>query len=161
MRSAKIEGFENYTIYENGDVYSRVRRGGGGKMKPYLNLNGYYSVRLTEKLIGNHYYVHRLLGLAFIPNPENKPCIDHIDRNKTNNNLNNLRWATYSENNYNKNINKGCILIHKEKKGDKVYESIRFVWYVKGVKKSKYFKTIEEAKRFQLLSFCFQSWKRQ
>ncbi len=160
--SAKIEGFENYTIYENGDIYSRVRRGGGGHfLAQNKDSNGYYKVNLYKSSKHFNKYVHRLVGLAFIPNPENKPCIDHIDRNKTNNNLNNLRWATYSENNYNKNINKGCILIHKEKKGDKVYESIRFVWYVNGKTKNKNFKTIEEAKRFQLLSFCFQSWKRQ
>lgn len=42
--------------------------------------------------------VHRLLALAFIPNPENKPCIDHIDRDRTNNSLDNLRWVSYAEN---------------------------------------------------------------
>lgn len=42
--------------------------------------------------------VHRLLALAFIPNPENKPQIDHIDGNRSNNQLDNLRWCTGSEN---------------------------------------------------------------
>jgi len=151
MRSAKIEGFENYTIYENGDVWRDDKK---HFMTPSLNGSGYYKVHLCKYGKDDNKLVHRLLGLAFIPNPENKPFIDHIDRNRTNNNLNNLRWATMKENNNNKNIGKGCINI-KEKK------YIRFCWSINGKTKSKSFKTIEEAKRFQLLSFCFHIWKIQ
>ena len=42
--------------------------------------------------------VHRLVANAFIPNPENKRCINHKDGNKKNNNINNLEWVSYSEN---------------------------------------------------------------
>lgn len=48
-----------------------------------------------------HHKIHRLVGQAFIPNPENKPEIDHIDRNPANNKVENLRWATSSEQKYN------------------------------------------------------------
>ena len=51
-------------------------------------------------------YVHRLVALAFIDNPDNKPTIDHIDRDKNNNCVENLRWATQSEQEYNKNPNR-------------------------------------------------------
>ena len=42
--------------------------------------------------------VHRLVAAAFIPNPENKPCIDHIDGDRANNHADNLRWVTVKEN---------------------------------------------------------------
>ena len=48
--------------------------------------------------------IHRLVAEAFIPNPENKECVDHIDKVRNNNNVNNLRWATKSENCMNKKI---------------------------------------------------------
>ena len=158
MRSAKIEGFEYYTIYENGDIWSDYKK---GLLKPSLNNMGYYKVNLYKD--GKVYYkkIHRLLAIAFIPNPENKLEIDHIDRVRTNNNLSNLRWVTIKENNNNRDICKGCILILKTKHKDKVYEYIQFSWYVNGIRKRKIFKTMKDAKKFQLLSFCFHVWFHQ
>ena len=56
--------------------------------------------RLTIKVNGKkkHYAVHRLVAIAFIPNPENKPQIDHIDNDKSNNRVDNLRWCSNKEN---------------------------------------------------------------
>ena len=71
-----------------------------------INTNGYKIISLFRD--GKQYCksIHRLLGLTYIPNPENKKCIDHIDRNKLNNKLDNLRWATHSENNKNVGLKK-------------------------------------------------------
>ena len=151
MRSCIIPNFNNYTIYENGDVYSKVRRGGGGKLTPYLTKDGYYRVNLTKDSKNHLMYIHRLLAICFINNPENKPFIDHIDRNRTNNNLDNLRWATNKENCNNKETPKGSIVINKRSYGDKTYEYIRFCYYENGKRKSKNFKTLEEAIEYQRL----------
>lgn len=65
-----------------------------------LMTNGYYAVNYNSKRM----CVHRIVAETFLPNPENKPTVDHIDRNRSNNAIEpecNLRWATWSENNLN------------------------------------------------------------
>ena len=144
MRSTVIPGFDNYTIYENGDVHSKRRNTAkGGIMKPQLANNGYFQVQLCKEGKTKKFRIHRLLGIAFIPNPENKPCIDHIDRNKLNNNLNNLRWATVIENNNNMPPSKGCI------RKDPKYGSYRFFWQENKKRKSKRFKTLADAETYK------------
>lgn len=67
-------------------------------LKKCIHSNGYEQVNIR---IGNKYVtklIHRLVAAAFIPNPDNKPCIDHIDGNKRNNYVSNLRWVTPVEN---------------------------------------------------------------
>lgn len=70
------------------DTYNRIKYG-------TLNEeNGYYRVCILNK----PYYVHKLVAEAFIPNPKNKPEVDHIDTNRLNNSVENLRWCTKKEN---------------------------------------------------------------
>lgn len=59
---------------------------------------GYLRVTLSKDGIHKSILVHRLVATAFLPNPNSKPMIDHIDRNKHNNRIDNLRWCTISEN---------------------------------------------------------------
>ena len=101
----EIKNNSNYLIFRNGAVLSK----GFDKWHPprflkhILNQQtGYYYVNLYKDKKNKPIYIHRLLGLHYIDNPNNKRCIDHKDRNKLNNSLCNLRWATSSENNKNK-----------------------------------------------------------
>jgi len=103
-----IVGYEGYYQVSN---YGRIRtldkisknRWGEylkrGKMrKLYLTKHGYVQMDLSKFGRKKSFKVHRLLAIAFIPNPENKRCVNHIDGNKTNNHIDNLEWVTDSEN---------------------------------------------------------------
>ena len=84
----------NYQVSNLG----RVRNSKGLIIKPHINKCGYIELHLGKE--GKHFNkkVHRLVAEAFIPNPENKPEVDHIDTDKTNNIVSNLRWASKVEN---------------------------------------------------------------
>lgn len=62
---------------------------------------GYKRVVLCKDGVAKRYLIHRLIAETFIENQDNKPCIDHIDGNRGNNAIDNLRWCTYSENLHN------------------------------------------------------------
>ena len=87
-------------------------------------------------------YVHRILATLFIPNPHNKPCVDHIDRCKTNNSLSNLRWVTVCENNWNRKY-KGS-LVH-----NKCFDKYVVYYHLQPkVRQSVYFKKFKDAFEF-------------
>lgn len=88
-------------------------------LKPNKNKSGYLYVILHKDRKKKTWKVHRLVALTFIPNPNNKPCVDHIDTNTINNNVENLRWCTHKENINNpltkqKLINSGVYIITPE-----------------------------------------------
>lgn len=63
-----------------------------------LNRIKYHRITLSQNNIQKRFQTHRLVAEYFIPNPDNKPCVNHIDGNGMNNNVSNLEWCTYSEN---------------------------------------------------------------
>lgn len=99
----EIEGHKNYLVSNLGLVKSisryvkhpikGTRLVKGRILKPCVQT--YLSVDLGNN---KNYLIHRLVAKAFIPNPDNKPCVNHIDGNKHNNNFENLEWCSYSEN---------------------------------------------------------------
>ena len=92
----KIEGFERYEVSNLG----KVRNIKSGRiLKPYLDRGGYLRYQLYGYDKQKHPLLHRIIAIAFIDNPEEKPCVNHIDENKTNNDLSNLEWCTVKENN--------------------------------------------------------------
>jgi hypothetical protein len=91
---------EYYSINRSGEIMSNKTK---RILKPRLNKYGYLRVNLYKKTIVKTFYIYRLLALQFLPNPYNYPLIDHIDQNKNNNSLDNLRWTTISVNNRNCN----------------------------------------------------------
>jgi hypothetical protein len=91
----EIQNHPNYLIYPDGKVFSKRSN---IVLKHMLNNEGYYSVDLPSK---KNMLVHRLIAIHYIPNPENKDFVDHINRNRKDNLIENLRWATRSENNTN------------------------------------------------------------
>lgn len=96
----KWQFVNNHPNWQVSDVGGLIRNRKTKELKStYIQNKGYPMVSLD----GKRYLIHRLVAEAFIPNPENKPCVDHIDGNKLNADASNLRWVTYHENNSNPN----------------------------------------------------------
>lgn len=136
---------EIWKVYKDTRVNKICRKQSNGHLWEVSNLG---NIRIDgiiqQPTMFNTYYiirskfVHRLVAELFIPNPENKPCVDHIDGNKFNNNVDNLRWVTYSENMNNpitKKIHNSIqhnLKISESNKGRKVWNK-----GLKGVKTNK------------------------
>lgn len=138
----EIDGVE---VSDDGQI-----RSNGLIRKLYTTKKGYKS--LTIKIDGKMTcrQVHRLMGRAFLPNPENKPEIDHIDRNPANNVVSNLRWVTSREN----NENKGMIATNTSGEPN-IYPFFKVQWKRDGKTTQRCFKTLAEARacRFAELGF--------
>jgi len=99
----KIKDYD-YSITRKGEVRNYKT---GRILKWCLDSRGYYKVGLYKngKLI--FHSIHRLIALHFIPNPDNHPCIDHINNDRADNSISNLRWCSCSQNLRNMNKRKG------------------------------------------------------
>lgn len=92
-----INGYPGYYAKDNGEIWS-VKRGTPRRLIPTLDRKGYERVKLSLNGVQHTTTVHRLIAKTFIPNPNNKPQVNHKDENKRNNNVNNLEWCTCLEN---------------------------------------------------------------
>lgn len=99
-----IKDYEGlYQVSNLGNVKSLPKMSGTSKrketiLKTHIEKRGYFVIRLSKNKTNHSFKIHRLIANAFIPNPENKRTINHIDGNKLNNSISNLEWATDSEN---------------------------------------------------------------
>lgn len=104
-----VVGFEGlYEVSSLGSVRSLTHQtmGRWGKLKTTQGKQllkskqklGYIRADLSKEGKVKHYLVHRLVAEAFLPNPDNKPCINHIDNDRSNNLVSNLEWSTHKEN---------------------------------------------------------------
>lgn len=94
-----IIGYEGlYQVSNFGNIISFKQ--GKRLLLKQEKVSGYLRIKLYDKSIGiKKVLTHRLVGVLFVPNPEKKPCINHLDGNKLNNHSSNIEWCTYSENN--------------------------------------------------------------
>ena len=90
----EIPGYTGYKVNRNDDVWSEKNK----KFLKKKDSNGYLLVSASKIGSKTASAVHRLVALTFIPNPENKPYVNHMDCNKYNNRVDNLEWVTQNEN---------------------------------------------------------------
>jgi len=153
MYRMEIKNYPNYLIFRNGAVLSKGSKFNKPRfLKHCFNTAGYKVVCLRDgKGGGKPCFIHRLIAEAYIPNKDNKPFVDHINRIKTDNNISNLRWATSKENNnnmpsdrcINSNNTTGYKNISKTKTG------YRVIFQRNDFKHRKRFQTLEEAIKYR------------
>ena len=151
MKAFKIKDCPEYYITYKGDIYSRNynKTGRIKKLKPFLNPRlGYLQINLGKR----SHYIHRLVAETFIPNPENKPEVNHKNGIRNDNRVENLEWCLHSE-----NIKHSYdVLKHKKwmlgKKGKNCCNSKTVLQIKKGICVAEYGSTLEAERKTGIYS---------
>lgn len=96
MKTYNIKGYPKYHVTRYGEVYSN--HSGEWRLLPIKKWGNNYTVHLSNMGKRSTFIVARLVAEAYIPNPENKPCVCHKNNDKSNNPVDNLYWGTHKEN---------------------------------------------------------------
>ena len=108
---------EIYTMdHTNLRINKRIDNRKGKRIKPSLDKYGYERITLSKNGIRKSYYIHRIVAMAYIPNPNNKNFINHKNGVKTDNRVYNLEWCTQKENQQHKWKN-GLANYNRDKRG--------------------------------------------
>ena len=142
---SEIKGFPKYYISNEGKLKSCKKRN-EVIMTPQVSRDGYMCNNLFDGVSYHRKNLHRLVAEAFLPNPNNLPEVDHIDRDKSNNTVSNLRWTTISQN----RINRTCKIGSTGERHIRCFENKPSPYGVTITRDKKtifckYFKTLEEA----------------
>ena len=146
MNFVRITNYPDYVIHPCGTIL-RIWKSKTTELKHSKMKKGYMRVHLYKNGEKKSFSVHRLLALHFIPNPENKPYVDHGNGVKDDNSLENLSWVTHQENmlgfrsNRAVSITKGCIC--KTKYG------WQWIYRMDGKQKGKNMKSLEALEKYR------------
>ena len=153
-----IEGFPDYLITSQGRVLS-LKYGKMRELKPRIDRDGYLDVLLYKNGKQYRISIHQLVARAFIPNLENKPEVNHIDEDKTNNHVSNLEWMTHKE-----NINHGTrnervskIMSDGRRKGSKHYRARAVIGFKINGCGIKYYKYTGECEKDGFNPVCIRN----
>lgn len=138
----EVFGYEGrYEVSNRGRVYSHFLK---RELTQYDRGNGYLSVMLSKKGKSKNYTVHSLVAEAFLGKPQKGLEIDHIDGNKTNNNVLNLRYITHSDNMNNP------VSIAKRYEAIKAKQGVSVIAYMNGIKVGEYICLMDAAKALKV-----------
>lgn len=93
---APIKGYDGYFVTSDGNIIGKRKK---TALKPQETHDGYLRISLVKNGKSKNFVIHRLVAEAFIPNPNNYPCVNHKDENKHNNAVDNLEWCSNEYNN--------------------------------------------------------------
>ena len=103
MELEELRGFEKDYMINKNYPHEIIKKNTNKIIKEYVENNGYYRINLN----GDKYSKHRIIAKHFISNPDNLPEVDHINHDRTDNRIENLRWCSSKDNCKNKTSNKG------------------------------------------------------
>ncbi len=153
-----IPGYEGlYQASTYGRVRSLVGKHGGRILKPAESGRRYPKYTLSKNGKHTNFQTHRLIATTFLPNPQNKPAVDHISGNAFDNSVQNLRWVTGKENSLNP-VTLGRMLVNRDAKGGKTASVKTYAYNLDG-ELVGVFNSMQEASRKtgisqSLISLC-------